>query len=216
MARKSAMATEPKTKPPTGGGLKAKPNLPLQRLSPGVYRSAGGGLVNQSGRPIPRQVPGTQIAQSLPNMSNRMGSAGDRMAQGPGGMGGTQMPVGAEQPPQISPEQQRQMEAQIRSNWNQSQLPDLRAPNSVDPSFYNPYINRQESMGDPNKFGVYRPGQTQQDYLNALSYDQLRQQQMQQYMQQQGYPSQIQLGTYDPRVMQSAAAARQAMYRKQG
>lgn len=61
--RKTAMASEPKSKPPTGGGYKAKPNVPLQRLSPGVYRGAGGGLVTQRGRPLPGQ--GRGIAAAL-------------------------------------------------------------------------------------------------------------------------------------------------------
>lgn len=35
---------------------KAANRAPMQRLSPGVYRSAGGGLVTQQGRPIQRQA----------------------------------------------------------------------------------------------------------------------------------------------------------------
>lgn len=38
------------------GALRNDPkNKPTERLSPGVYRSAGGGLVGQGGRPIQRQ-----------------------------------------------------------------------------------------------------------------------------------------------------------------
>lgn len=61
--RKTAMASEPK-KPATGGGYKANPNMPLKRLSPGVYRGAGGGLVNMRGRPLQSQM-GQRMAQGL-------------------------------------------------------------------------------------------------------------------------------------------------------
>lgn len=50
MARKSALSREP-SRPQTGGGLTQS----LQRLSPGVYRDAGGRLTNQGGRPLPQQ-----------------------------------------------------------------------------------------------------------------------------------------------------------------
>lgn len=37
------------------GALSREPQPKPQRLSPGVYRGAGGGLVNQKGRPLPSQ-----------------------------------------------------------------------------------------------------------------------------------------------------------------
>ena len=50
MVRRSALSREP-NKPQTGGGLTQS----LQRLSPGVYRDAGGQLTNQAGRPLQQQ-----------------------------------------------------------------------------------------------------------------------------------------------------------------
>jgi len=50
MRSKTALRRDP-SKPQTGGGLTQS----LQRLSPGVYRDAGGKLTNQSGRALPQQ-----------------------------------------------------------------------------------------------------------------------------------------------------------------
>ncbi len=50
MASKSALRRDP-SKPPTGGGLTQS----LRRVSPGIYRNAGGQLTNQAGRPMPQQ-----------------------------------------------------------------------------------------------------------------------------------------------------------------
>jgi hypothetical protein len=50
MRSKTALRRDP-SKPQTGGGLTQS----LQRLSPGVYRDAGGRLTNQSGRALPQQ-----------------------------------------------------------------------------------------------------------------------------------------------------------------
>lgn len=49
------------------GALAKDPkNKPMQRLSPGVYRSAGGGLVTQGGRSLPR--PQQQMRPAPPQM----------------------------------------------------------------------------------------------------------------------------------------------------
>jgi hypothetical protein len=50
MRSKTALRKDP-SKPQTGGGLTQS----LQRLSPGVYRDAGGRLTNQAGKPMPQQ-----------------------------------------------------------------------------------------------------------------------------------------------------------------
>lgn len=50
-----------------GGMDMAKANKPMERLSPGVYRSAGGGLVTQKGRQIPRQAPPAPMPQPAYN-----------------------------------------------------------------------------------------------------------------------------------------------------
>ena len=65
--RRGATARDPKmrTQPVDEGGAskadrraanRAANRAPTERLSPGVYRSAGGGLVTQQGRPIQRQA----------------------------------------------------------------------------------------------------------------------------------------------------------------
>lgn len=80
MAKKGAMRRDPKvsTQPVRGEGEqavgdratrraaeRAAQRAPVERLSPGVYRSASGGLVTQSGRPIQRrpQAPMPQPTQ---------------------------------------------------------------------------------------------------------------------------------------------------------
>lgn len=50
-----------------GGMDMAKANKPMERLSPGVYCSAGGGLVTQKGRQIPRQAPPAPMPQPAYN-----------------------------------------------------------------------------------------------------------------------------------------------------
>ena len=54
------------------GALRNDPkNRPMERLSPGVYRSAGGGLVSQSGQQIQRQPQAPmQPAQPAPSQSS--------------------------------------------------------------------------------------------------------------------------------------------------
>jgi hypothetical protein len=49
---------------PTKGREGNMANKPTQRLSPGVYRSAGGGLVTQGGKPIQRQPQSQMPTQS--------------------------------------------------------------------------------------------------------------------------------------------------------
>ena len=89
--RRGATARDPKytTQPVKGGAeqvagetndikgnmtaaRRAASRMPTERLSPGVYRSAGGGLVTQKGRPIQRQ-PQQGMAQQI---------AGNPWAQG--------------------------------------------------------------------------------------------------------------------------------------
>lgn len=78
MARKSALSREP-SKPRTGGGLTQS----LQRLSPGVYRDAGGRLTNQGGRPLPQQPNRMAPPQARPPMVNLPGQMppGTNMAE---------------------------------------------------------------------------------------------------------------------------------------
>jgi hypothetical protein len=57
---------------------RAASNAPRERLSPGVYRSASGGLVTQGGRPIQRQQSPGMAAQA----------AGEAAARGMGGVAG--------------------------------------------------------------------------------------------------------------------------------
>jgi hypothetical protein len=81
MARKSALSREP-GKPQTGGGLTQS----LQRLSPGVYRNAGGQLTNQAGRPMPQQPNRMPPPQGRPGMVNLPGQMRPDMT--PGGVAG--------------------------------------------------------------------------------------------------------------------------------
>lgn len=82
MARRSALSREP-GKPRTGGGLTQS----LQRLSPGVYRNAGGQLTNQAGRPMPQQPNRMPPPQGRPGMVNLPGQM--RPGMTPGGVAGT-------------------------------------------------------------------------------------------------------------------------------
>lgn len=71
---------------------RAAQRAPVERLSPGVYRSASGGLVTQSGRPIQRQ-PQAPMAQQiaggmLQGMTGQIagGQLGQPQGQGPDAM----------------------------------------------------------------------------------------------------------------------------------
>lgn len=85
MAPRSAM-----TRKPTRG--QAKPQAPrqqLERLSPGVYRGAGGQLTNQAGRPLPGSRPPTGGPSFPGGMGQGVGAALRGATQGIGaGMGG--------------------------------------------------------------------------------------------------------------------------------
>ena len=77
--RKTALNKDPRvrTQPVTTGNEQAKGKISpdrvaMERLSPGVYRSASGGLVSGQGRPIERQpqAPMQQPQAPMPNMQN--------------------------------------------------------------------------------------------------------------------------------------------------
>lgn len=93
---RGAMSRDPKRETDVKGGeggdaAKAAARLarrtPVERLSPGVYRSASGDLVTQAGRPIrrPQSSPwANQIAQMQQGTAQQIGGG----AQGAGGMQG--------------------------------------------------------------------------------------------------------------------------------
>lgn len=58
---------------------KAANRAPMQRLSPGVYRSAGGGLVTQKGRPIQRQAQPGIPPESAGNPWAQGGQIGEQL-----------------------------------------------------------------------------------------------------------------------------------------
>jgi len=108
--RRGATARDPKmrTQPVDEGGAskadrraanRAANRAPMERLSPGVYRSAGGGLVTQQGRPIQRQPqpgippesagnPWAQGGQMDPGMAGQIAAGGGYMMQPGEQMGG--------------------------------------------------------------------------------------------------------------------------------
>jgi hypothetical protein len=112
MARKTAMKSEPKgggrvsiavpkpgkerflppmKTPPMdnkGNFMQPKP----QRLSPGVYRGAGGGLVNSKGRPLPGQSNKQPPAQNA--VQSAIQGAAQGISQGIGGAPRQEMPQG--------------------------------------------------------------------------------------------------------------------------
>jgi hypothetical protein len=78
---------------------RAANRAPTERLSPGVYRSAGGGLVTQQGRPVQRQAqlgippesagnPWAQGGQMDPGMAGQIAAGGGYMMQPGEQMGG--------------------------------------------------------------------------------------------------------------------------------
>lgn len=78
---------------------RAANRAPVERLSPGVYRSASGGLVTQQGRPIQRQTqpgippesagnPWAQGGQMDPNMAGQIAAGGGQMMPPGQQMGG--------------------------------------------------------------------------------------------------------------------------------
>ena len=95
---RGAMSRDPKRETDVKGGegenaAKAAARLarrtPTERLSPGVYRSASGDLVTQSGRPIRRQ-PQAPMAQQIAGMQQGMAQQiGQQIAGGVQGAGGT-------------------------------------------------------------------------------------------------------------------------------
>jgi hypothetical protein len=175
------------------GALRNDPkNKPTERLSPGVYRSAGGGLVTKGGRQIqrPAQAPPAQSLGTLPSsliganqltpeqlndFNNRYGNgAGARMGEIAGNV--------AVDPGSVAPDNFREM-----PNFGAS-APQFD-PNN--PNSYQPYIGQiQHGLGQPmtmpqmpqasaNQGGRYRlsPGVygTQQQAMNQYN------QQMQQF-----------------------------------
>lgn len=126
MVRKSALSKEP-SKPRTGGGLTQN----LQRLSPGVYRNAGGQLTNQGGRPLPQQP-------------NRQQSPMEWQLQAPSSMAPMQRPTGPLRDPGFF------------SNEGVGQLGMVNLP-----AQYAPGQNVQDVLSGIAGQGNVDPGQTQ-------------------------------------------------------
>jgi hypothetical protein len=100
--RKTALNKDPRvrTQPVTTGNEQAKGKISpdrvtMERLSPGVYRSASGGLVSGQGRPIERQpqAPMQQPQAPMPNMQNPWRAPVDDMV-GRYPPGSIQSPIG--------------------------------------------------------------------------------------------------------------------------
>lgn len=167
--RKTAMASEPR-KPATGGGYKAKPNVPLQRLSPGVYRGAGGGLVTQRGRPLPGQgrgiaaalqsnkgpAPSPDMRATIEAAAGRGFNQGQNTAMDPG--------LAAAQQQWLAQQAGRPMPVAQPSDYQPVTAPPQPAPG--DRVNYGPDATTGMQMPQ-NKFGMYPQGQSQQDFLNA-------------------------------------------------
>lgn len=185
--RKTAMASEPK-KPATGGGYTAKPNMPLQRLSPGVYRSASGGLVTQKGRPLPQKQMGQRITDSLSqgasanrgaNIQAPMPSPQQRAEIEQTARGGFRGGVNVAEPQngyqtqsdlmnilqQGSSGKPGYQDPMAAANAGVAQRPPYQ-PNPGDRVNYGPDATTGMQMPQ-NKFGMYPQGQSQQDFLNA-------------------------------------------------
>lgn len=169
------------------GALRNDPkNKPTERLSPGVYRSAGGGLVTKGGRQIqrPTQAPPAQSLGTLPSsliganqltpeqlndFNNRYGNgAGARMGEIAGNV--------AVDPGSVAPDNFREMP-------NFGAFAPQFDPNN--PNSYQPYIGQiRNGLGQPmtmpqmpqasaNQGGRYRlsPGVygTQQQAMNQYN-----------------------------------------------
>lgn len=100
--RKTALNKDPRvrTQPVTTGNEQAKGKISpdrvaMERLSPGVYRSASGGLVSGQGRPIERQPQASmqQPQAPMPNMQNPWRAPVDDMV-GRYAPGSIQSPIG--------------------------------------------------------------------------------------------------------------------------
>lgn len=226
--RKTAMASEPKSKPPTGGGYKANPNMPLQRLSPGVYRGAGGGLVSQRGRPVGPQ--GRGIAEALRQNKGPAFSPDMRATiEAAAGRGFNQGAGAAMQPPTLQPTPQPmpQPTSYAQVNYAPSEMTGTQLPGNT---------------GYGNQMYVNASGRNFQDYMPAaMGQPQMVPEQPNMGQQLAGYQKQVMPYNYnqpsmpipsDPTMMQAqmmpqrnytndqmqqrlqeAFQARQAMYR---
>lgn len=122
---------------------RAASRAPVERLSPGVYRSAGGGLVTQQGRPLPRQ-PQRPMAQQV---------AGGMQ----GGMGGQIASETQGMPGQTS-------DALIAANQI-TQFPDQQINKPYSMQGYNP--NLQQITGMAEQLVGGQAGAPQSGYLDA-------------------------------------------------
>lgn len=142
MARKSALSREP-NKPRTGGGLTQS----LQRLSPGVYRDAGGRLTNQGGRPLPQQPSRMAPPQARPPMVNLPGRMppGSNMTELISGITGNGNRIGS-YGPGLSPEAFADAAAGAQSPWQQQGSPYAQYDTSYQrsPSWQRPPMPPQQ------------------------------------------------------------------------
>ena len=168
--RKTAMGREPKRRPATGGGLRAKPNMPMQRLSPGVYRSASGGLVTQRGRQLRAPTP-APARQAVENMASQAGMTPP--------------------PPQAAPPQAQQSLQDMATNSGLQPTILIKPGPLTDPGYFNPQtMEKMQSMFDlqaqnpqarenmqsmlerqaqnQNMMGQYLPGQSQESMMQAV------------------------------------------------
>jgi hypothetical protein len=167
--RKTAMGREPKSRPATGGGLRAKPNMPMQRLSPGVYRSASGGLVTQRGRQLRSPTP-APARQAVENMASQAGMTPP--------------------PPQAAPPLAQQSLQDIASNsrLHPGPLADpgyfnpramektilIKPGLLTDPGYANPQVREnmqsmlERQAQSQNMMGQYLPGQSQESMMQAV------------------------------------------------
>lgn len=163
--RRGATARDPKmrTQPVRGGveqvagetndvkgnmtaARRAASRMPTERLSPGVYRSAGGGLVTQKGRPIQRQA-----QPSIPPES-----AGNPWAQG------------GQMAPETAGQGAGSFYEQLGGGSSRTLSPEERLARGIDPRDPNQYfINDQGQVG--GTLIGWSPNQPTADQLSSLT-----------------------------------------------
>lgn len=171
MARKGAIARDPQ----------------LQRLSPGVYRGAGGQLVNQRGAALPRQSRPQVGAQVRPSTSGMAPFAPGQTSQSIVNAisGGNQM----NQPQNgiyLTPSQQSPVQNSLNSLLQYYQKPQQPSPGPFD---VNPWAQGQEQSNPDPYAGTRSQGwlsQMQQQNMPSMQpqqsiYPSFPQQIMQQY-----------------------------------
>jgi hypothetical protein len=148
------------------GALRNDPkNKPTERLSPGVYRSAGGGLVTKGGRPIERSAPQTNPQSGVLTFNNPSTVSNGMIMLPPGSRSNNaQMDSFFQNLPQGDPAKIAGMVANDAAfqgnpfaNDPSRNMDIVNYPMQIDPGFYNP-MSQKPFMPQPsaNMGGQYR------------------------------------------------------------